>query len=173
MSDAWRLSRVAFWNLILALLLASRPSTTFASDHLAEIKQRGTLRWGADAEGGAPYVYPNPQKPEELIGFECDLAEALAAKLGVKAEMVQNQWDQLIPAVERGNFDIILNGLELTADNQQRIAMSRPYFVYAQQIVTRKETGGLDQMKNLRCKPVGVLSSSVAQRLLEYMGGTD
>ncbi|HZQ45396.1 MAG TPA: ABC transporter substrate-binding protein/permease [Verrucomicrobiae bacterium] len=131
------------------------------------------LRWGADAEGGAPYVYPDPQKPEQLIGFECELADALAAKLGVKAKMVQNQWDQLIPALNRGNFDIILNGLELTANNQQHIAMTRPYFVYVQQIVTRKETDGLLRMEDLKGKPTGVLSSSVAQRLLEQMGGVD
>jgi polar amino acid transport system substrate-binding protein len=87
--------------------------------------------------------------------------------------MVQNQWDQLIPALERGNFDILLNGLELTPENQQRIAMSQPYFVYAQQIVIRKETGGLARMEQLKGKPVGVLSSSVAQRLLQELGGTD
>lgn len=150
MSIAGRLARVAFWNLLPALLLASRPFTTFAADPLAEIQQRGTLRWGADAEGGAPYVFPNPQRPEELIGFEVDLANALAAKLGVKAEMVQNQWDQLIPALARGNFDIILNGLELTADNQQHIAMSRPYFVYAQQLLTRRDTDGVTQLEELR-----------------------
>src|SRR5205814_5322565 len=105
--------------------LTSGPFSARAADHLAEIKSRGVLLWGADAEGGAPYVYPDPNKPEQLIGFECDLADALAAKLGVKARMVQNQWDQLIPALERGNFDIILNGLELTADNRQRIAMTQ------------------------------------------------
>jgi polar amino acid transport system substrate-binding protein len=131
------------------------------------------LLWGADAEGGAPYVYPDPEKPEQLIGFECDLADALAAKIGVKAKMVQNQWDQLIPAVERGNFDIILNGLELTADNQQHIAMSRPYFVYAQQIVTRKNTAGLTRLEDLKGKAVGILSGTAAQRLVEKMGGAD
>ena len=92
MSNPYRLSRVAFWNSLLLICCASGLlSPVFAVDHLEEIRQRGVLRWGADAEGGAPYVYPNPQKPEQLIGFECDLAEALAAKLGVKAEMVQNQ----------------------------------------------------------------------------------
>ena len=144
-----------------------------AQDTLARIKQRGELLWGADAEGGAPYVYPDPNKPEELIGFEHDLAEALAARLGVKARMVQNEWDQLIPGLERGNFDIILNGLELTADNRRRIAMSQPYYVYAEQIVTRKNTAGLEQLEALRGKAVGVLSSTVAQRLLEHLGGTD
>lgn len=155
------------------LLLASWPLAQATADTLSAIRQRGVLRWGADAEGGAPYVYPDPQKPERLIGFEYELAEALAARLGVKAGMVQNQWDQLIPALQRGNFDLILNGLELTPENQQRIAMSRPYFVYAQQIVTRQGTSGLTNITDLKGKPVGVLSSSVAQRLLEKEGGVD
>ncbi len=173
MSNAWRLSRVTFYSLVFVLVLAGTTSSLFAADTLQTIKARGVLLWGADAEGGAPYVYPDPQKPEQLIGFEVELADALAARLGVKAKMVQNQWDQLTPALERGNFDILLNGLELTPENQQRIAMSRPYFVYAQQIVTRKETAGLTGIEDLKRKPVGVLSSSVAQRLLERMGGTD
>src|SRR5438105_5836219 len=170
MSNASRWSRAAFFPLLVVLFACG---SAVAADHLQEIKRRGVLRWGADAEGGAPYVFPDPQRPNQLIGFECELAEALAKRLGVRAELVQNQWDQLIPALERGNFDIILNGLELTTDNQQRIAMSKPYFVYTQQIVTRKETAGLDQVNDLKGKPVGVLSSSVAQRLLQEMGGVE
>src|ERR1700757_745017 len=154
MSNAWRWWRVTFCSLLAVFPFASGVSCLQAADHLEEIKSRGVLLWGADAEGGAPYVFPDPQKPEQLIGFEYELAEALAAQLGVKARMVQNQWDQLIPALERGNFDIVLNGLELTPENQQRIAMSQPYFVYAQQIVTRKETAGLAQAKDLKGKTV-------------------
>ncbi len=173
MNDSWRLSRLVVWKIILLLLLACGTPPTFAADHLAEIKANGILLWGADAEGGAPYVFPDPDKPGQLIGFEVELADALAAKLGVKARMVQNQWDQLPPALERGNFDIILNGLEITADNQQHIAMSRPYFVYAQQIVTRKATEGLTQLENLKGKKVALMSGTVAQRLVEKMGGAD
>src|SRR2546421_3497326 len=173
MSGTSRWSRVTFRNLLVVLLLTSGPLFTRAADHLEKIKNRGVLLWGADAEGGAPYVYPDPSHPEQLIGFEYELADALARRLGVKAKMVQNQWDQLVPALDRGNFDIILNGLEITADNQQHLAMSQPYFVYAQQIVTRKNTTGLAKLADLKGKPVGVLSSSVAQRLAEGMGGVD
>jgi polar amino acid transport system substrate-binding protein len=173
MSGAWRLSRVTYGILGLFLLLASRPLTVFSADHLAEIKSSGVLRWGADAEGGAPYIYPDPQKPERMTGFEFDLANALAAKLGVRAQMVQNQWDQLIPALQRGNFDIVLNGLEITPENQQRIAMSLPYYVYAQQIVTRAETTGFDKLEDLKGQRVGVLSSTVAQRLVTGLGSAD
>src|SRR5256885_6310852 len=173
MSNAWRCSRSQFFILSSVALFASGAYSLRGADRLQQIKERGELVWGADAEGGAPYVFPDPQKPEQLVGFEFELAEALAAKLGVKARMVQNQWDQLTPALLRGNFDIILNGLELIPENQQRIAMSRPYFVYAQQIVTRKETAGLSRIEELKGKAVGALSSSVAQRLLEQSGGID
>src|SRR3989440_3539918 len=152
MSGTSRWSRVTFRNLLVVLLLTSGPLSIRAADHLAEIKSRGVLLWGADAEGGAPYVYPDPNKPEQLIGFESDLADALAAKLGVKARMVQNQWDQLIPALERGNFDIILNGLELTSDNQQHIDMSLPYFVYAEQIVIRSSADDVTRLEQLKGK---------------------
>jgi len=125
MKSSWRWPRTAAGGWLASLLFLAWLPAASAADHLQQIKQRGELLWGADAEGGAPYVYPDPQHPEQLIGFECELADALAARLGVKARMVQNQWDQLIPALERGNFDILLNRLELTPDNQQRIAMSR------------------------------------------------
>jgi polar amino acid transport system substrate-binding protein len=145
----------------------------FTGDRLQEIQARGELLWGADAEGGAPYVFPDPAKPEQLKGFEFELAEALAKKLGVKARMVQNQWDQLMPALDRGNFDIILNGLEITPDNRQHVAMSDPYFVYSQQIVARADSTGIAKIEDLKGKPVGVLSATVAQRLLEQMGGAE
>lgn len=173
MRIASRFSRVACYKLAFVFLLASRLLPVSAADTLQEIRSRGELLWGADAEGGAPYVFPDSDKPEQLTGFEYELADALAAKLGVKARMVQNQWDQLVPALERGNFDIILNGLELTPENQQRIAMSRPYCAYAQQIVTRSNTEGLTRLETLKGKAVGVLSGTAAQRVVERMGGAD
>ena len=158
----------AFTFLLLAFLPLGAKCDT-----LDLIKMRGVLKWGADAEGGAPYVFPDRQDPNRLTGFEYDLADALAAKLGVKAEMVQNQWEGLVPALQRGNFDIIMNGLEITPEHQQQIAMSQPYYAYAQQIMVRKEADGVQQLEDLKGKAVGVLAATVAQRLVEKMGGVD
>ncbi|MGZ4972089.1 MAG: ABC transporter permease subunit [Limisphaerales bacterium] len=173
MSYASRLSRVTFCSFLVVLLVAAGSHSAFADDSLAKVTSSGVLTWGGDAEGGAPYVYPNPDRPDEVIGFEKELADALAAKLGVKAKFVQNQWDQLMPALDRGGFDIILNGLELTTENQRHIAMSFPYFVYAQQIVVLKDTRGLDSLERLKGHFVGVLSASVSWKLLTKSGGTD
>ena len=61
------------------------------------------LRWGGDAEGGAPYLLPDPKNPRRIIGFEIDLMEALAKQLNRKSVFVQNQWDGLIPGLQRGS----------------------------------------------------------------------
>src|ERR1051326_2242246 len=171
MSNGSRCRRAILHFVFFASVLTGFVSAAVPEEKLQQIRKSGVLRWGADAEGGAPYSYPDPKNPSQIIGFECDLAAALAAKLGVKAQMVQNQWDQLVPALERGNFDIILNGLELTDENRQRIAMSLPYYVYSQQIVTRKETEGIAKLEDLKGKTVGGLAASVAERLLKGTPG--
>ncbi len=154
----------------MSSLLAAFPAWA-AANSLADIKARGVFRWGADAEGGAPYVYQDPKDPDKLIGFEVDLAQALAAKWGVRAEMVQNNWDGLIPALGRGSFDFIMNGLEITPEHLKQVAMSRPYYIYSQQIVTEKGRNDIKTQEDLKGKKVGVLSASMSQRLLEKMGG--
>src|SRR5688572_9688138 len=79
------------------------------------------LTWGADSEGGAPYEFPDPQDPSKIIGFEVDIVEAIGRILGRPAQFVQNQWDGLIPGLERGNYDIVVSGLEITPDRAQVI----------------------------------------------------
>lgn len=164
-------------KIIPLLLTALLISAAFHQDSSAaspeEITARGTLIWAADAEGGPPYVFPDPASPGRILGFEFEFADALAGKLGVKAEMVQNSWDGLVPALARGNFDVIINGLEITREHLRRIAMSRPYFAYSQQILVRgsaRDVYGLGDLKN---RTVGVLSASAAHRILEKEEGVD
>jgi len=161
------------FRLTALLFVLGVPLACQAGDALQVIRQRGILRWGADAEGGAPYVFADPDDPSRMTGFEYELAKALAARLGAQAQMVQNSWDGLVPALERGNFDVILNGLEITDEHRQHIAMSRPYYAYAQQIVVRNDTDGLSQLEHLKGKRVGILAASVAQRLLEKISGVE
>src|SRR3954470_12567158 len=86
------------------------------------------LKWAADAEGGAPYVFPDPRNPANIVGFEVDLAEALASRMGRTARFVQNQWDGLVPGLERGEYDAVINGLEITPERAEKINFSIPYF---------------------------------------------
>jgi len=76
--------------------------------------EQESLTWGGDASGGAPYLILDQHNPEKVIGFEVEFAEALAREMGMKSKFVQHQWDNLIPGLNRGNFDIALNGIEIT-----------------------------------------------------------
>jgi ABC-type amino acid transport substrate-binding protein len=101
--------RGVFLSLVLWLTGA-----TVLADTWTDVRQRGSLRWGDDAEGGAPYIYHPPDQPSELIGFEVEFAAALSAKLGVRSEFIQNNWDLLIPSLADGShFDVIIAGLEV------------------------------------------------------------
>src|ERR1051326_6616866 len=110
MSQTWRSTR-AYWCLVIVVcVLVGSTYCAQAADHLKEIKKRGVLLWGADAEGGAPYVYSDPQRPEQYIGFEHELAEALGVKLGVKPPWVKNKWNKLSPDLGRAISTLFLTG---------------------------------------------------------------
>ena len=79
-----------------------------------------------------------PARGGALVGFEVDLADALARELGVRARFVQNDWTTLIPSLERGTFDVALNGIEVTPARAARVAFSRPYYLFAERLVARR-----------------------------------
>ena len=68
------------------------------------------MRWGADPSGGAPYVFTDPANPDNYIGYEKEMVDALAAAMGRRAEFVPSDWETLVPALQRRSFDVIVNG---------------------------------------------------------------
>ena len=66
-----------------------------AEDALASCRARGTLRWGGDVQGGEPYVAQDPGDGH-LVGFEVEIAAAIARRVGLRAEFVQNDWQNLV-----------------------------------------------------------------------------
>ncbi len=131
------------------------------------------LRWGGDAEGGAPYLLPDPQDPRRIIGFEIDLMEALARRMGRRSVFVQNQWDGLIPGLQRGNYDLAVNGLEITSDREEQVAFSIPYYACGEQLSVRAGETSINGLADLKGKVVGTLKFSLAQRILEREGGME
>jgi polar amino acid transport system substrate-binding protein len=126
------------WLVVLVLVAACGGGTDAPGQTLAGIKQRGEIRWGADRAGGEPFVFEDPNDTSKLIGFEVDIMDALSRRLGVKHTMVQHTWSALVPSLERGDFDVVINGLEATADRRDRILLSEPYFIYAETLAIRK-----------------------------------
>jgi polar amino acid transport system substrate-binding protein len=136
------------------------------------MRARGTLRWGGDMQGGEPYVFQDPGDGR-LVGFEVDLADALARRLGVRAEFVQNDWSMLVPSLERGDFDLAMNGIEVTEARRGRVAFSRPYYVFSEMLVVRRGEPGAATLADLSGRRVGTLEASLALELLDAVPGLD
>ena len=136
-----------------------------------------TLRWGGDAGGGAPFIIEDRAggKP----GFEVELAQYLAAKLGTRAELVRKEWDMLPQDLKRGDIDIILNGYEWSPDRQREMLSTIPYYVFRLQLITRRDDPSIRSWEDLRFKAgqrkkrVGVLSGSGGHRYVEREFGND
>lgn len=137
---------------------------------LARVRSAGVLRWGGDQQGGEPYVFDDPRRPGTLIGFEVEIADALARQLGVRAEFVQNDWPTLIPSLERGTFDVALNGIEVTPALHARVAFSHPYYTFAERLVARVADSRVRDLASLGGLRVGTLAGTQAWHTLQAAG---
>lgn len=143
---------------------------TARAAELDAVVARGELIWAADQEGGGPHVFPDPDAPQRLIGFEVELAGLIAGELGVQPRFQQGQWDRL-PLLLGRPADCVINGIELVPDRRRDYACSRPYFAYGLQLLARRD-GPLDTFEKLmgggpagRWR-VGVLTGSAAEMFL-------
>jgi polar amino acid transport system substrate-binding protein len=151
---------------LLTVLPAPSGDPAFARDTLEAVRARGELLWGGDVQGGEPYVFSDPEHPEHLVGFEVEIADGLARRLGVRARFVQVDWSSLVPALERGDFDVALNGLEDTPGRRARVLLSEPYFVFGETLAVRKGAP-LRTLDALRGRRVATLNQSFAYEFLK------
>ena len=155
---------------ILAAALAVGCGRQGAGSALRRVEQAGVLRWGADLQGGEPYCFEDPLHPGVLVGFEVDIAKALARELGVRQELVHNDWSTLVPSLERGTFDIAMNGIEVTPARSRRISFTHAYYTFAEQLVARVGDARITGLYTLRGRRVGTLGGSLAWDMLEATG---
>ena len=159
---------------------ASAPISAAVIEPLRERLKSGTLRWGGDAEGGAPYQLRDPHDPERVIGFEVELVDAVAAELSkwidrpLIAEFVQYEWTSLPLGLDKHDFDLIASGFEAGPRWAAAYRLSRPYYVCHQELAIRKsEAERIRSLDDCRTRIVGTLAASAAERLLTSRGFTD
>jgi polar amino acid transport system substrate-binding protein len=159
---------------LVGLLGDPRTDARAAESTLERIKRERVLRWGADPSGGAPFVYVDPKKPDEVIGFEFDLMQRLAQHLGVKAELVSGQWETLIDNLRARRIDVVMNGLEINRSRAEKILFTTPYYIYEQQLTVREEDRQrYRSLADLKGKKVAVLGGSASVEVLKKAGWDD
>ncbi|HLX02874.1 MAG TPA: transporter substrate-binding domain-containing protein [Trinickia sp.] len=128
--------------------------TAHADDLLDQVKQRGTLRIGL--EGTFP-PFDSKAANGELVGYDVDIAKAVAAKLGVKPEFITTEWSGIIAGLQAGKFDVIVNQVGVTDARKQTLDFSPAYTYSAAQLIQRKDdTRQFNSLDDLKGHKLGV-----------------
>src|SRR5438309_2786001 len=96
--------------------------------------------------------------------------DALSAAMVRKPEFVPSDWETLVSALQRGSFDVIVNGLEPTADRAKQIQFSKPYYIFQLALTVRKGEERIKSLADCRNRVVGTLGNTAASRLLQKEG---
>jgi len=127
------------------------------------------FRWAADPNSNAPYTFYASGK--SLIGFEYEIISAVARRLNRPAKFVQNDWGGLIPGLDRGLYDCVICGIEITSDKKREVLFSIPYYFTFEQFVGRRGVPSITSLGELRGRDIGTLDQTAALRMLEATPG--
>jgi len=138
----------------------------------AGLMKPGLLQWGADYVSGAPYVFQDPTNPKNLIGFEVEIAAAMAKLMQISQMQVEVCYANLEQALLGNQIDMVMNGWEKTSDREKTELFSDPYYRYGQQIIVRKDDtrfAGVNptDVSVLAGKTVGTGSGYLAETIMD------
>ena len=142
----------------VAAALALLAGTAHADATLDKIKQRGKVTIGVLANGG-PFGSIDPAT-QQLVGWNPELARALAKGLGVEAELVQVQTATRTQFLQAGKVDLLIASMELNPDRAEILGYApTPFFRVGGTAAVRKDSG-ITQWSDLRGKAVCVSQGS-------------
>ena len=132
----------------------------------------GVLKVGSETTF-PPFEFAE-ENSNKYIGFDVDLSEEVAKRLGLKLEFVSMGFDALIPATQSGNIDMIAAGINATPEREQALSFSDPYFNEGGFItIVRKDNTDINKMDDLANKRVGVQIGTVPVEMAKAIPGTD
>ena len=137
-----------------------------AGSLLDQIRQRGEIIIATEGTW-APWTYHD--EADTLVGFDVEVAQAVAEKLGVKAAFVEGEWDGLLAGLDAGRYDMMANGVDVTPDRQEAYESTDPYAYNRTAVIVRLEDDSIHALADLEGKSTAnTISSTYAQLAEEY-----
>ena len=143
-------------------------------DLLAAIQAKGEIVVAMEGTW-APWTYHD--EAGELVGYDVEVAQAVAEELGVKVSFAESGWDSLLAGLESGRYDIIVNGVEIDEARQEKFDFSVPYAYNRTAVIVRGDNEEIQSMEDLEGKQTANTISStyaaVAQKYGAEVTGVD
>jgi polar amino acid transport system substrate-binding protein len=148
----------------VAALTTSMTLTPVLSETAEPIHE---FRWAGDPEGGAPFVEADPARPDKLVGFDVEIAELIASKLGSRARFVNIAFTSIDQSIGRGDAEIGLSGIEDTPARRATMAPTIPYYRFREVLSVRdSDAARFRSLADLRGRRVATLGGTIAYQIL-------
>jgi polar amino acid transport system substrate-binding protein len=176
----------AFFAVLLvgavALVAAGCGSSSSSSSSTgSETTEETTTGGGEEAGGGEPLTvgsdipYPpfEQGKPGSYTGFDIELMEAIAEKIGRTAEFEDTSFETIFRDVGQGKFEAVISAATITEEREKAVSFSDPYYD-SEQAVLVKEGSSFKSLEELEGETVAVQQGTTGQELAkEKIGGAE
>ena len=138
-----------------------------AGDLLTQIEERGELIVAMEGTW-APWTYHD--ESDALVGYDVEVARAIAEKLGVTARFVEGEWDGLLAGLSAGRYDVMVNGVDIDPARQETYDFSEPYAYNRTAVITLGGNTEITTLEDLQGKRTANTISSTYAELAEQYG---
>lgn len=124
-------------------------NATDENDVLAKVKKDGTLLVGTEGTY-PPFTFHDDN--DKLTGFDVDIANEVAKRLGVKAEFKETQWDSMFAGLDAKRFDMIANQVGIKPEREEKYLFSDPYITSTAVLITHEENDDIKSFEDIEEK---------------------
>ncbi len=137
-----------------------------AASRIDDIKKKGKLIL---ATGNyRPFEY-HDEKTNKVVGYDIDVAEAIAKKIGVPLEIQEMQFTGLIPSLQNGQADFVIAAMYITPQRKEIVDFAEPYMDTGMIVVVRKDDTAIKGPNDLNGKTVGVKAGATSEKVVQEM----
>ncbi|MFZ5968095.1 MAG: amino acid ABC transporter substrate-binding protein [Bacillota bacterium] len=136
-------------------------TSTEPANLLEKIQAEGKIRIGTEGTY-APFTFHD--ETGKLTGFDVEIAEEIAKRLGVEAEFIETKWDGMFAGLDAKRFDAVVNEVTIRADRQEKYDFSDPYIVSKAVLIVHEDNETIKTFADLKDKKSGQsLTSNLAE----------
>ncbi len=155
--------------ILANIIFAAGSKETTNGDLLERIKAKGEITIAMEGTW-APWTYHDSNN--NLVGFDVEIGQEIANKLGVKAKFIEGEWDGLLAGLESGRYDIMINGVDITPERELKYDFSTPYAYNRTAVIVRENDNSISSMADLAGKKTANTISSTYAQVAESYGAT-
>ncbi len=146
---------------------AESTSAEAGGDELDSVLAAGKIVVGVEGTY-PPFTYHDGNG--ELVGFDVEVAERVAEKLGVEVEFVEAAWDSLLIGIDSGRLDLVVNAVSITEERAEKYDFTAPYYYEARRVIVRAEDDSIQSAEDLNGKKVATNVTNAFIPWYESMG---